>query len=139
MRLTLVLGIVALFMAIGVPVASATAYHAGYQVGAASLGTNVDGTRATEVVYATNPAYGACNTNSTVIRDFTNARQLELGTVSCNGASIDGSCGPSLVAFGETWTGGSNYLCFQGAGLSLGQGAIYKVERSGTGSTAYKG
>ena len=90
--------------------------------------SNVDGA----VVYITpnsfNAASNQCVVYSLLLYDWSSPRHVETGVISCNNATIDGTC-TSGHGFSERYDG-SAYYCAQGSTFTTGSFNSAIVERS---------
>jgi hypothetical protein len=119
------------------PAVALAVYQGGRYIGPFTGG--MDGVVAGVRVDSFVPLSGSCLVSSTLVYDATASRQLELATGKCNGASIDTTCVPNYDSVGETWTGGTNYVCYPGPTVGVGVTVGYWVYRTGSSSTQYLG
>ena len=80
-------------------------------------------------VNSASPSSGSCVLFSVVLA--TGSLQLETGLTTCNGTSIDGSCG-SGQTFVETWISGA-FHCVPYGSFAIGSYYSIGVARTGTG------
>lgn len=97
--------------------------------------TNFEGTSANLTPHSFNPDSGHCVLQSVLAYDFSADRQLETGSVRCDGATIDGTC-HSGYHFVETYAN-NVYTCFQHSSFNNGDTSTFWVDRSSSQSGTF--
>lgn len=95
------------------------------------------GIKANVRLISTLPGAGRCVLASVLGYSSSSAKQIEMGVVTCNGQTIDGTCGPATTLFVETY-GGGVYTCYPHGAATLGSTYSVAVNQLSTTSATWR-
>jgi hypothetical protein len=83
------------------------------------------------------PSSGHCLITSVLATNLAPTRHIEFGVLTCNGTTIDSTCGPSMTLFVEVFAS-PNYTCYVHGAASLGSQYAVNIHETAAGSNTFQ-